>query len=273
MLVACCVALAACASVPREPWVLDSSSLTTPASRRTDWLDSYPRALAATLDVLERDLGLPRVQVRLVFLPDRPTFEALLREIGYTPTLARDASDQMIAVGGHRHILINQERLEGRRWPDRIGLLAHELGHVLQYEWGGGVRGESDQWLREGYADWLEIEVLDALTLVDAKAAHRSARDLLREELDRGPLPSLESLMTFSAWVDAGRGGRGGALYNRSLVAVKFLIDRHGHDAVVEYFRLFSRQQDRSGNFRKAFGEDVRTFEAAFDRYVTGSGR
>ena len=260
--------LLACASVPREPWVLDSSAIRVDLTRRADQIDSYPRALGATVEVLRRDLGLPALQVRLVFLPDRAAFETLLLEIGYTPTLARDASEQMVAVGGHRHVLINEERLSARSWPERIGLLAHELGHVLQYELGGGVRGQSDQWLREGHADWLELRVLAALGLADEDGAHRRSLRRLRGHLRSGELPRLDQLTTFPAWVQAGRNGRGGALYNKALVATRFLIDRHGHEGVLRYFRRFSRVQDRTANFREAFGEDIPAFEAAFERYV-----
>jgi hypothetical protein len=36
--------------------------------------------------------------------------------------------------------------------------------------------------------------------------------------------------------------------------------------AVVTYFRLFATSQNRLGNFRKAFDEDLETFEAELER-------
>ena len=40
---------------------------------------------------------------------------------------------------------------------------SHEVAHAAQYEWAGGHRGTSDQWLREGYADWVQAHVLDSM--------------------------------------------------------------------------------------------------------------
>lgn len=260
----------ACATTPGEPWVLDSSDLTTSPTRRADWLDSYPRVLATTLDVFERELGLPRLQVRLVFLPDRPTLERLLLEIGYSPELARDTAEHMVAIGGYRTMLLNERKLSTRSWPERLAVLAHELTHALQYELGGGVRGDSDQWLREGYADWIEVRVLSTLGLVDEAAAARQALETLRANEQPAQLPRLAALATFPSWVAGVRGETGGVVYTQAQVAVVFLIDRHGQDAVLRYFSLFAAAQDREGNFQAAFGEDLDSFERAFRRHVWG---
>jgi hypothetical protein len=40
-------------------------------------------------------------------------------------------------------------------------LLAHELTHTVQYELGGGHRGTSDQWLREGFAGVRRATIVD----------------------------------------------------------------------------------------------------------------
>jgi hypothetical protein len=58
--------------------------------------------------------------------------------------------------------LLNELRLSNLEWGDRVALLAHEMAHSFQYELGGGRRGTSDQWLREGFADWVAIGVLSA---------------------------------------------------------------------------------------------------------------
>lgn len=265
------LALPGCATAPREPWVLDSSDLTTSPTRRADWLDSYPRVLATILDVFERDLGLPRLQVRLVFLPDRPTLEQLLLEIGYSPALARDAAGEMVAIGGYRTMLLNERQLSSRSWPDRAAVVAHELTHALQYELGGGVRGDSEQWLREGYADWVEVRVLGAVGLVDEAATGGQALEALRAAGGAEDLPRLAALATFPSWVAQVRGQGGDVLYTQAQAAVSFLIERHGQDAVLRYFSLFATAQDREGNFHAAFGENLDTFERAFRRHVWGS--
>ncbi|HEX7085633.1 MAG TPA: hypothetical protein VF198_04680 [Vicinamibacterales bacterium] len=259
-----------CATTPRGPWVLDSREMRVRPTRVGEWIASYQQALAATLDVFEKDLGFPPLEVRLVFLPDEPTFEALLLEIGYPAPLARDAAADMTAIGGHRSVLLNQERVERRSWPERVGLLAHELTHVLQYELGGGTRGESDQWLREGYAEWVESRVLQSLHLGDGDGdALREARGRLRGHRPE-TLPPLTALGTFPEWVSRGRQGVGPLLYTQAFAAVAFLIERHGTPAVLDYFSRFAKSQDRNGNFEAAFGESREAFEAAFRQSVWG---
>jgi hypothetical protein len=144
-------------------------------------------------------------------------------------------------------------------WPAKIALLAHELGHSLQYELGGGKRGTSDQWLREGFADWLAIQMLerlDAASMVEARRVRQ--RELRAAGSDA---PGLGDLVTFPQWVTAGA-RQGPAAYALSFLAVDFLLARHGVDPVVEYFRLFAVSSDRTGNFKKAFGEDFNRFHA-----------
>lgn len=264
-----------CASAQGEPWVLDSGQVPARSTRVASWITTYPQALATTLDVFRKDLGLPPLEVRLVFLPDQAAFEQMLLQIGYPAALARDAAADMTAIGGHRHVLLNEQRVERRSWPQRIGLLAHELTHVLQYDLGGGRRGESDQWLREGYADWIESRVLESLHVQDdadgAQATVASRVGHARRELrsrGRDALPPLTELGTFPEWVARGRAGAGTLLYAQAFAAVAFLIDRHGAPAVLDYFSRFAAAQDRAGNFERAFGETREAFEQAFRRHM-----
>jgi hypothetical protein len=257
---------AGCATAPRGPWVLDSREVESRPTRVGQWIGSYPQALATTLDVFREDLELPPLEVRLVFLPDRPTFEQLLLEIGYPAQLARDAAEDMTAIGGYRSVLLNQERVERRSWPERVGLIAHELTHVLQYELGGGRRGESDQWIREGYAEWVEMRVLESLRLGGRDAAIDARRALRARASDT--LPPLTRLGTFPEWVAQGRGGLSPLLYTQAFAAVDFLIARHGAPAVLDYFSRFAASQDREGNFERAFGETRQEFEGAFQKEI-----
>lgn len=256
-----------CASIQREPWVLDSTALRASGVRRADWVASWPQALAAVLDVFERDLRLPRLNVRLVFLPDDRRFEQLLLEVGYTPALARGTVQTMTAIGGHGNVLINESRVRGEGWTEQIALLAHELTHVLQYELGGGTRGQSDQWLREGFADWVEMRVLEEL---GASEAARARADALRRLRAVRPerLPSLAELATFPDWVKRNQERPGGDLYEQAQVAVTVLVEQQGADRVIEYFQRFAARQARTANFEDAFGESVDAFDRRFRAHV-----
>jgi len=280
--------LVACASAAREPWVLSSSALSELPVRDLERVSTYPQALATTLDVMQRDLGLPALEVTLVFLPDTRRFKALLLEIGYPPRLARDSARQLEAIGGHRTVLINQARLESRGWPGRVSMLAHELAHVLQYELGGGIRGSSAQWLREGLARWLETRVLEALE--GAEEGKALSRALASVRAPRAPimtlggarpapgwgawspvrLPALRTLVSFPEWVEQLRGPAGEILYDYAFVAVATLVEHHGLPAVLRYFELFAERQDPAANFLEAFGESEQTFEARLRSIVSG---
>jgi hypothetical protein len=257
----------ACATLQREPWVLDSGALRASGVRRVDWVASWPQALATVLEVFERDLGLPRLNARLVFLPDDRRFEQLLLEVGYAPALARDTVQTMTAIGGHQNVLINEARVGGEGWTGQVALLAHELTHVLQYQLGGGTRGQSDQWLREGFADWVEMRVLEELGAVEAARARTDALRRLRAVRPER-LPPLAELATFPDWVKRNQERPGGDLYAHAQVAVSVLVEQRGAGRVIEYFERFAARQARAANFEEAFGESVEAFDRRFRAYV-----
>jgi hypothetical protein len=270
---AACAQLAACASAPREPWVLASDTLRASPAREVAQIGSYAEALATTLSVMEREIGLPRPQARVVFVPDQARFEAQLLQIGYPVDLAKNAAQLMNAIGGHRAILINEERLSRQDWPGRMVTLAHELTHVLQYELGGGTRGSSAQWLREGFAEWVALRVMAALGHADPADVRRQAIMRVRTASPDERFARLEALATFPAWVDQSRGPAGSRLYDFALVGAMALVERHGVDAVLGYFRRFATRQDPAANFLDAFGETEPAFEETFRAIVWGGRR
>jgi hypothetical protein len=269
--------------------VLESDALRERPLRDLDQISTYPQALATTLDVIERDLELPPVPVSLVFVADTREIKALLLKIGYPRKLASESARQMIAIAGHRMMLINQARLEQEGWPGRVSLLAHELGHVLQFELGGGKRGTSAQWLREGFSEWLELRVMEALGGADDRKARRQALETVRNPArtrvmtlggpdsypgwverahERARVPPLSALGSWPDWV-AQLGGPGGAgLYDYSFIAVTLLLEKHGLPAVLRYFELFAERQDPEANFLEAFGESEEELQERLHRVV-----
>ena len=258
----------ACATGPVGPRTIATETLKARPTYDLDWITSYETALATVTDVMHRDLRLPRLAVAVRFYPDTPAFEGALLGVGYEPQFARDTAAIMTAIGGYRGVLINERKLAARPWPQRLATLAHELTHSLQYEVGGGHRGTSDQWLREGFGEWVAVRVLEKLgvtTLDEATVRGTLALQALRSP-DR--VPPLGAMVTFPQWVALGQGPHKAIVYDQAFVAVDFLIRRRGVDAVLAYFSRFSTSQDRAGNFQAAFGEDLDTFERAFHAHV-----
>ena len=140
-----------------------------------------------------------------------------------------------------------------------MALLAHEMTHSLQYELGGGRRGSSDQWLREGFADWMSLRVLERISDISIAGVRRARQNELRSA-GRSNVPRLSELVTFRQWVRAGE-RHGAAIYALAFIAVERLLERHGVPAFIDYFERFASSRDRLANFRAAFGEDLGSFE------------
>jgi hypothetical protein len=265
-LVFAAAALSAACAVSHEPRLVSVPQPGLRAVSRLDHIYDYRTAAATVVAISERDLGFPSFPVTFRFYPHREAFEKALLGVGYDPSLARATADTMTAVGGHRGVLLNEMKLAMMPWPERVGLLAHEMGHTLQYELGGGRRGTSDQWLREGFAEWLAVRVLERLDEVSMAAIRRARQGDVRLA-GRSRVPHLADLVTFPQWVHAGQ-RHGATMYALAFLAADFLIERHGVSNVIEYFKRFATSEDRMANFRAAFGEDIESFERALTARV-----
>jgi hypothetical protein len=160
---------------------------------------------------------------------------------GYDQQLAIDAAQTLTAVGGFRQVLLNDDSVDVLDWPQRIALLAHELTHTLQYE------------------------VLIALRFTIRQQARRLAVQRVR---DARMLPTLLELVTFPDWVRVAQRTGTDALYAQAMLAATLLIERQGPPALVAYFQQFGRSNDRLGNFRIAFGEDLEAFDRKFRTHL-----
>ena len=227
---------------------------------------SYDQASAAIAAVFERDLGFRPFAATLRLYPDAGSFEAALVSAGYDPPFARETARVMSAVGGHRAVLLNEQTLAPMSWPTRAGLLAHELTHTFQYELAGGRRGTSDQWLREGFAEWVAMRVLEGLGATRAADFRRDRLRQLRATRAAGA-PRLDEMVTFRQLVALAT-RTDIAPYAQAFLAVDLLVERHGLPAVVRYFELFATSRDRLGNFAAAFGESLPSFEAALREHL-----
>ena len=219
-------------------------------------------ALATIAFVFERDFGFPPVTASVVFLSDRQSLEGELLAAGYDPVFARDAAARMRAVALHRRVLVNTAVLSSD-WPARIGTLAHELVHCLQYELAGGRRGTSEQWLREGFAEWIALDLLRRIDGVASGAARRYLVDELSASR-RSAAPRLDDMMTFRQWVDLS-GRPEIAPHVQAVLTVDLLIDRHGVPTILDYFRSFAAREDPEGNFAAVFGQTRAAFEREAD--------
>jgi hypothetical protein len=252
------VVLAACATAtPPERLTLPLTAVRPVA--HVNVVMSNEVAIATVVDVLERELGMPVMPVTFHFYPRVSAFEAVLVEAGHDPAFARKAAGSLRAIAGHGHVLLNESRLS-ESWADRMFTFAHEYTHCLQYALAGGRRSTSDQWLREGFADAVATRVLAALGGPSLETERRRRREEL-SQTDRTRAPQLAVLLTFTEWIEY-RARPELAIDAQAFLAADALIARHGFTAVLSYFAAFATSDDRAGNFRAVFGQDLAAFEA-----------
>lgn len=256
-------AAAACATIDAWPQVMTINGVRAQPVARGEWIEDYPTALASIAALMKDELGLPAVDAALIFHRDRAAFRAALEQAGYTAEAARVTADTLTAVGGHRRVLINDENLRDAPWPVRIAFIAHELTHTVQYEWSGGARGTSDQWLREGFAEWVEVQALTRLGFTTPASARAAVLRRIRDAGGARAFPPLTRMVTFPDWVALAQRFEQEAFYGYAWMATQLLIDRHGVATVTAYFERFARSDDRLANFRESFGEDLSQFEVA----------
>jgi hypothetical protein len=258
-----------------------------------NWLnENYPEVLAAISSVMVRELNFPPIQGVVTFYSNYQTFENGLaaqfeesrrREEERTgkrqpeavrqETVAFAAHQRAVtatAVATNGNVLVHEITFNRFPWSERVRILAHELTHVLQRDLGGRRPASWENWLIEGFADWVAYKILDYLNI----ESFAKSRQLIIDSIVTGrasqTLPSLTQLYSqadIETWTRTlGRP----AAYGQGMIAVDLLVEQKGLPALIEYFLLFGKQNDRQSNFTAAFGEPLSEFDAKFNNYLAG---
>jgi hypothetical protein len=250
--------LAGCASAPPRPLTLRTRALTAKPILRLAWIDNYPRAIATIAYILERELDIPPIDASLRFYHSRDALTNALVTSGYDTAAARRVTASVGALAADGKIILNDSVLVRRPWTQRIAVIAHELTHVVQYQLADNRRGTSDQWLREGFSEWVAVRVLEQLDVTTvARARHMRMRHVRKA----GRLPPLTRLANGDEWLRLNGRADEVLVYPYAFLAVDLLVQQHGAPQVLEYFRLFASTDDREWAFRAAFGQDLATFD------------
>ena len=254
-------AAAACAAHEPGPRAITAAPAGASAGARAT--RDYAVTLAAIVDTFERDFRLPRVEVMLQLYPSRRQFQQGLVESGYTPALARSAAANFHAIGGAKTMMVNESELEQYPWDQQVRLIAHEAAHSVQYQLAGGGRGTSEQWLREGFADYVACRAAARL----GYGSLERQRDAVLASIavvaaDSKPAP-FSQLRSFAQWTSA-QTRYDLPLYAQAFIAAEMLIDDKGLEAALRYFSLSRPGADPQSSFAAAFGLSLRDFESAF---------
>ena len=152
-----------------------------------------------------------------------------------------------------------------------VSAIPHEYFHVLQHMWApDGAATPSDTgwprgawWLTEGSAEYAEMRLGEA---VGADAGLYGGWVRMRERASsREPasLRDLESYVPSSATTP----------YDVAAVAVDWLVERTGEDALIEYYRVLPESADWRSAFLSVFGMTVDDFYAGFAEHRTAITR
>lgn len=281
--------LIGCVSAPR---IIAISSVAETVRPRVDRSTDYPEVLAAIAFIMARDLNLPVVGGSVTFFPTQASYEAgvvaesqrdlelLRKQLGTQARqldekeveegvvfAARRTAGSSMAVGMHMRVLVNERQLTRQPWWERARVLAHELIHMIERALIEGRLVLWDRWLSEGFADWVSYAVLDRLG-ADTFAKSRKAKveEIARAKSSQA-FPTLTQLVTGEEWVTWLQTLGPAVTYTQGFLAVDLLVERKGLPAIVEYFRLFAKSNDRERNFMTAFGEPVAEFEKNFSAH------
>ncbi len=263
---ACVLALQAprAAAAPVEIPIAVNGASTGLAARD---IASYPAAIDAIVRVFSQDLKLPVPPHTMRIYATREEFEtALVQYLGLEPELAHSTAAFAKAAVGSASVLVNAVQVDDTSWPDRIELLAHELGHSVQL----GLTGERPlnrlQWLTEGFAEWAGYAVTDRLGLDALPRVRTRLAGKLRERA--APLPKLSEMNTFAQWIAARTKYGFDATFSQSFFAVELLRERYTPEKVLDYFRQFQTSGNYAANFRSTFGESVSAFQKDLDTHL-----
>jgi hypothetical protein len=253
--------LAGCATA-RAPLVIDTPDAS--AAARLDGREpgSYRDALASIRLALEEELGETVPPFQVVFHPDRDAFAQGLASKGNAPAFARATAQTMDGIGGPGWVQLHRPALDVLDWRSRTAMLAHEVVHVLQYAWAGGRRGASEQWLREGFAEWVTMRVLVRMRLVPERAIEQRL-DSMRRRVASARRPPLLELRTFQQWLRWVDSSEDQLPYALATVAAGHVVEQHGMAATIHYFRRFETSDQADRAFREAFGVDIGPFDTA----------
>jgi hypothetical protein len=212
------------------------------------------------VDVLTRDIGLTLPAGTRVHV--YTTREGFRRGLVKDAAMGEEGADELAAFAmgiarPGRALLNGRIAGGGSEW---LRLIAHELTHVSQFELAGG-EGRAEQWLAEGMAEHVAFQVLDRLDAGSLELHRRIALTRVQRQPafahGRLELSTLGSPRDFTL-----RHQREGSVetYHLTFLLADYLIERHGFDKMLEYFRRLRRQPSQAA-FRSAFGYTIATFE------------
>jgi hypothetical protein len=271
------------------PHVLIIPSATETSQNIAYRTGDYEKTLGAITSVMITDLKLPAIQGSVTFYSSQASYEAgVMREAQEDLERLREQlgprGDQLnaetvllaakrsavnsVAQTMYKKVLVNEWRFSKTPRSEQLRILAHELTHLVQKEMVDGRLILLDQWLAEGFAEWVGYKVTDILAVEAIAKSRETALDLIATAKSYQTFPSLQQLVLNSDWITWSRTLGRPATYSQAFIAVDYLIEQKGLAVVIRYFGLFKKLNDHKRNFAAAFGEPISSFDDKFTRHL-----
>ncbi|HYF16251.1 MAG TPA: hypothetical protein VEA40_00180 [Ramlibacter sp.] len=232
-------------------------------------ITDYPAAVQAIVNVLAGPLRLPVPAYTMEVHSQPASFQqALMRHLRLQPETAATAMRFAKAAVGNRRVLVNDALMLRDDWHARLLTLAHEMTHTSQLELAGHRSLVRNQWLVEGFAEWVAYRVAEELGARPMAVERADVLKRLRVVRDAGRLAPLEQLDTLGQWVQARQQRGFDALYPYAYLAVDLLVERHSFDALLDYFRRHRDSADAPAHFEAAFGRPLAQFQQELDQHL-----
>lgn len=213
--------------------------------------------MAAIITVSSRDLGLPAVEPYDLYLY-RSYGAYAGNSYGASPLPEFFVEHTYAQPQAHR-LSLNLASIRNRSWGSVLRYMAHEYAHNVEDAAMGAARAHNE-WLREGFAEWVAAGVMDALGWESyASSLARAERALARY---KPLLPKLSRLEDAGDWASYLTQPKWKArTYSLAFLAVHRLIEKKGVAGMAAYFR----SEDFSGSFGLARSGFEKEMEGAVE--------
>jgi hypothetical protein len=204
-------------------------------------------------------------EVRIVIVPDRTAYAAAMRrEFRVDDAEAERRARTTTAWTAGSTIVMTVTPGSARAF--RMVLTAHELVHQLQIQVSTPVNPWRLYWVAEGVADAVAAHIVETNGYAPAGTYRERWVTSLRRAARR---PDLQELSTQDGWFASLDRSGSGVTYALSALAAHYLAERHGHGAILTYFRTLGITGDGAPAFQRTFTQPLDLFIDGFRRFLT----
>lgn len=140
--------------------------------------------------------------------------------------------------------------------------VAHEFGHIFISR--AGLSEPMPAWFNEGFVEYAAREVMGMTPTSPVGGLYWAAsrKDVLSRVVDGTVEPLFDTQEMFIDRLGQYPG------HGQALLAVDFLVKRHGLQTVMRYLSLLKETKDHESSFQTAFGMGTVAFKEAFMTYL-----